>query len=161
MKKVNDHDDPTPEEKQQAAELARALDSNERYGGVSEELLETAALLKHTRPSVDLDPVKKAAILEQLLERDVQKPEPSWWAAIASRWATGAALASAVAVLALVVVVKRSGEMLPTELPPPSHGLLAAQLAAVSGSASSLETEMAHYRGEVYGALSRRYGAGE
>lgn len=158
---MRDRNLPKTKDEIEAAELAKALERNDGAGNVAEELLETAALLRHAGTRSELGDERKKALLKRVLQDSPPTRETRWWAGWSTRWVAGTALASAVAALALVLALQRDEEMLPTTLPPPPETLLAAQLAAVGGAGDVLDTEMAHYRGDVYGALSRRYGAGE
>lgn len=158
---MKDQDVPKPEEEIEAKELAKALEGREKTGRAPEDAFETAAMLRYTSGRNQLSKERKEALLERVLDDPTTAEPPSWWASWSFRWIVSTGLASGVAALALVVALQGDEELFPTTLPPPSEDLLAAQMAAVSGEQGAFEMEMSRYRSDVYGALSRRYGAGE
>jgi hypothetical protein len=142
---------PTGAELREAELLARALEDPPRPGtDVSpvEEALGAAWMLRASRRG-DLGELRARAVLDRAW------PERSW--PIPRRVAV-AALAAAAAAVALVALRPHR----PAELPRAPVPLLRAQLAAARpgppAALAQLETEMAAYREQLYGALGRAYG---
>ena len=153
-----DEDEPTPEELEEAERLARALERGNAPGGVPEDALATAALLRFAKDGGALDPDRSRAIFEDA----VKNARPLRAAKKRIRFTLFGLLGVAAAGAASVVLVVRSQSAEPAaSLPAPPRALLEAQVAAASGAPGNLDAlalETAQYRGRVYASLRERYG---
>jgi hypothetical protein len=153
-----DDDDPTPEELEEAERLARALERGNAPGGVPEDALATAALLRFAKDGGALDPDRSRAIFEEA----VRNARPLRAAKRRIRFTLFGLLGLAAAGAASIVLVVRTESPEPgASLPAPPRALLEAQVAAASGAPGNLEAlalRTAEYRGRVYAQLRERYG---
>jgi hypothetical protein len=161
---MNNDEEMDPEELREAEALAQALDRGTGGPDLPEDALEAAALLRYSRDGGALAPAREDAILDEVLaagERaHARKPERErsvpWW-----RLLFGFAGVAAIAVLVLLVLDIDEAPRGAALLPAPSAGLIEAQLARLEDPRADerFEREMREYRGEVYAAISARYGA--
>lgn len=158
---MTDEEDYDAGELEQAEALASALDRGRASEALDDGALQTAALLRYSRDAGELPAARRDAILEDVLghadaaaaKRAASAPAP-WW----RRWGLALGLAAAVAI-AMMIVIRPGSEPIATELPAPSASLLEGLLARGAGeSPEGLEPDLRAYRGQVYAALSRRYG---
>ena len=164
---MSDHDDdwldeePSPEEFAEAEALARALDRGSADGGLPEDALQTAALLRHGAQGSELGAQRSEAILAEALRsarpRRPRAAAAPWW-----RWLLPAGLAATAAAAAFAVLVgSPTGGPAPqtaAALPAPSSALLRAQATAAAGDdPSALDRAMASHRVAVVGRLRERY----
>jgi hypothetical protein len=152
-----DDDEPTAEEVEEAARLARALERGHAPEGAPNDALSAAALLRYAKDGGALDPERSREILEDALSR-ARPPR----ARPRVRYTLLGLLGLSAAGAASVVLVLRTQAPEPdTALPAPPRALLEAQLAAATGPATSLDAlavETGEYRGKVYAKLRERYG---
>lgn len=148
-------EDATAEEQAQAEALARALEEDEgrRVEG-ADELLETAAFLRHVR-TVQTGAAQPGAVGapdgRTLAAVDARHPRLRW------RWLIPALLVPAA--VGLVLATSMEWRTAPAgALPPPSRELLQAQARAASGHAdlAALDRSMRDYRASLYAALAAR-----
>jgi hypothetical protein len=153
-----DEDEPTPEELEEAERLARALERGNAPGGVPEDALATAALLRYAKDGGALDPHRGRAIFEDA----VKNARPIRAAKRRIRFTLFGLLGLAAAGAASIALVVRTQSPEPSaSLPAPPRALLEAQLAAASGGPANLDAlavRTAEYRGRVYASLRERYG---
>jgi hypothetical protein len=151
--------EPTAEELAEAEAFARALDPKVRSIGQTPAApaeLDAAQLLRHSRDGGALPADRAAAVLARLETEQAQRRRRM-------RWLVPAVAISAAAAVAMVFFASRDPAPDRTaSIPRPRADLLRAQVAAASGeSTAELNEAMRAYRDDVYGALARRYGAGE
>ncbi len=148
-------------ELREAEALARALERGSADEELPEDALQSAALIRYGAGGGVLREEREDAILEEVLaaaDRVRARPKAAavpWW-----RWLFGAA--GLAAVTALLLVILTSGEAgAPTALPSPDARLIEAQLARIEDRSADarFDEAMQSYRGDVYAALERRYGA--
>jgi hypothetical protein len=149
-------EEPTPEERRAAAELARALERG--TGSPPEDALEAASLLRYARSGGELPADRRDAILNEVLAT-ARAPEAPVTLFRRFRWAVGAAVAACAALLLFIAARDRvTGDQM-AALPEPPAALLQAQVAVAGGAEprKRLDDEMKSYRVSMYAAL----GAGE
>jgi hypothetical protein len=152
-----DDDEPTAEEAEEAARLARALERGHAPEGAPNDALSAAALLRYAKDGGALDPERSREILEDALSR-ARPPRARPRVRYTLLGLLGLAAAGAASV---VLVLRAQAPESDTALPAPPRALLEAQLAAASGPARSLDAlavETGEYRGKVYAKLRERYG---
>ena len=148
-------DQPTPEEREEAASLAAALEGKVPGGKTPEDALAAAGLLRHARTA------ETSALAPERLERlaarvqpavDARRPRRRWWL-----WLTPAALVPAAAMMTVLVSTKSAPPVRPA-LPDPPLALIEAQGRAVRGGATlaALDAQMRDYRTAFYAALAGR-----
>jgi hypothetical protein len=149
-----DEEEPTPEELEEAAALARALDRGQSHGRVPEDALTAAHLLRYAKDGGALGPVRSEAILADVLER-ARPPAPSR----ARRFTLAGLLALGAAAGAALYLAPRA-PVTAARLPEPPMTLLSAQADAARARASgvtALSAEMGSYRARVYATLEESY----
>ena len=149
-----DDDEPTAEELEEAAALARALERGQSHGRVPDDALEAAHLVRYSKDGGALGPRQSEDILTDVLER-ARPPSPSR----ARRFTLLGMLALGAAAGVVFVLSPRAPEAA-ARLPEPPRALLAAQAEAVRtsvGGLAALSTEMAPYRASMYTALEESY----
>lgn len=152
-----DDDEPTAEELEEAARLARALERGHAPGGAPDDALSAASLLRYARDGGALDPERSREIFEDALAR-AKPPRARSRIRFTLLGLFGLAAAGAASI---VLVLRAQGPESDTVLPTPPRALLEAQLAAASGPAASLDAlavETGEYRGKVYAKLREHYG---
>ncbi|HEX4337057.1 MAG TPA: hypothetical protein VH062_14160 [Polyangiaceae bacterium] len=160
-----DDEEPTAEELEEAERLARALERGHAPGGVPEDALGAAALLRFSKDGGALEPERAERILEEALSRarpPVSKPRRRYTLlGLLGLAAAGAA--------AFLLVVKTQAPEAAALLPSPPRELLEAQLAAATAkdldeqtakntALAALDDQTARYRGVLYATLRERYG---
>lgn len=149
------------DEAREAEALAAALERGHAGDDLPEDALKVAAMLRYSAGGGALSSERHDAILEDVLKsadrvaaRHREAAPRSIW-----RWLFGAAgLTTAVAAALLIVLRPRPVD--PSALPTPSAALVSAQIARLSGEDDAeLDEAMRGYRGDVYAALTERYGA--
>lgn len=157
-----------PEERLEAEALARALERGSADEALPDDALQTAALLRYSADGGALSKAREDALLSEVLEtaervaarRPEEPPAAGWW-----RWLLGLVGVGAAVAAALLLVMRDPGPVEPTALPSPEAALLTAQMQRLSAGAAGepsdedFEQAMRSYRGDVYAALSSRYGA--
>jgi hypothetical protein len=154
---TSDDDEATPEELEEAARLARALERGHAPAGAPEDALATAGLLRFAKDGGALDGDESRRILDTALAS--ARPRRT---AIQRRRFTFLGLLglAAAGTASFVFVVKNRAPEPEAALPAPPRALLEAQVAAASGPTASLDAlalETAQYRGAVFAKLRERY----
>ena len=152
-----DDDEPTAEELEEAARLARALERGHAPEGAPNDALAAAALLRYAKDGGALDPDRSREILQDALSR-AKPPRARPRLRYTLLGLLGLAAAGAAS---FVFVLRQQPPEGDTVLPAPPRALLEAQLAAASGPTASLDTlatATGEYRGRVYAKLREHYG---
>jgi hypothetical protein len=147
-------EEPSAEELEAAAELARALERG--HGSAPRDALETAALLRHAKDEGALDPARAESILDDVVAR-ARPPRRATSFRIVLLGALGLSAAAALTLL----VLRAEPKLGPSELPAPPRTLLDAQIQATAPETASLDplgVELRPYRVAVYSALREHYG---
>lgn len=149
-------DEITPEEREEAEALSRALERQRADAALPEDALEVAALLRYARDGGELDPERAEAILGDVFQ-EARIPERKKGLLFRLRWPLMALGAAAATVAVWVTLSAESGTV--AALPAPPSDLLKAQVTAASGRTdlADLERQMRTYRVSVYDALEGRY----
>jgi hypothetical protein len=152
-----DDEEPTAEELEEAARLARALERGHAPEGAPNDALGAAALLRYAKDGGALDPERSREIFEDALSR--ARPPP---ARPRLRYTLLGLLGlAAVGAASFMFVLRDQTPESDTVLPAPPRALLEAQLAAASGPTASLDllaAQTGEYRGRVYAKLREHYG---
>jgi hypothetical protein len=145
--------DPSPEELEEAARLARALDRGHAESPPG-DALETAALLRYAKDESLLDTARSQSILDDVLAR-ARPPKKTR----SFRMIVFGALGLSAAAAATFIVVTNESKLGPSELPAPPRALLDAQIQATAATAGlePLGSELKPYRVAVYSVLREHY----